>query len=343
MAERMRFGLFGGAQAAGMRPGAPMGQGLHDYVDFAVEADRLGYRSAFVVEHHFSGWTQVSATLELLTWVAARTQRLRVGTAVMVLPWHNPVLLAEQAATLDLLSGGRLDLGIGKGYRHNEFRGFCVPAEEAEARFDEALDVLLRAWMSSEPFSHAGRFYRFEQVQVEPPPAQKPHPPIWMAAGSPGSIRKVASRGFNLLLDQFAPPALLASRIAQYQAEVEARGERFDPMRIAVARDVYVARDAHDKAVALERNARARQRTIDVARSPGQRGGSHVLQYADALDGNEESALYGSVEEIAAKLEALRSAGVRYVLASMGGMSHESLRRFAREIAPSFDSEFVHA
>ena len=343
MGVHMRFGLFGGAQAAGTGPGAPMGQGLHDYVDFAVEADRLGYRSAFVVEHHFSGWTQVSATLELLTWVAARTERLRVGTAVMVLPWHNPVLLAEQAATLDLLSRGRLDLGIGKGYRHNEFRGFCVPPEEADARFDEALDVLLRSWRSTEPFSHAGRFYHFEQVQVEPPPAQKPHPPIWMAAGSAASIRKVASRGFNLLLDQFAPPALLASRIAQYKAEVEARGEPFDPMKVAVARDVYVARDAHEKAAALERNARARRRTIEVARAPGQRGGSHVLQYADALEGNEESALYGSAEEIVAKLQALRAAGVHYVLASMGGMSRESLRRFAREVAPHFDPEFIHA
>jgi alkanesulfonate monooxygenase SsuD/methylene tetrahydromethanopterin reductase-like flavin-dependent oxidoreductase (luciferase family) len=342
MAADMRFGLFGGAQAAGTRPDAPMGQGLHDYVDFAVEADRLGYRSAFVVEHHFSGWTQVSATLELLTWVAARTERLRVGTAVIVLPWHNPVLLAEQAATLDLLCGGRLDLGIGKGYRYNEFRGFCIAQDESEERFDEALEVLLRAWTSSEPFSHDGRFWRFEQVRVEPPPRQLPHPPIWMAAGSDESIAKVAQRGFNLLLDQFAPPELLAGRIAQFKRHVEARGERFDPMRVAVARDVYVARDRADRASALERNARARQRTIEVARTPGRRGGSHVLQYADAPDGNAGSALYGSVEEIAAKLEQLHAAGVRYVLASMGGMSRESLRRFAREIGPHFDATFAH-
>jgi len=343
MAESMRFGLFGGAQAAGTRPGSPMGAGLHDYVEYAVEADALGYRSAFVVEHHFSGWTQVSATLELLTWVAARTRTLRVGTAVLVLPWHNPVLLAEQAATLDLLSGGRLDLGIGKGYRHNEFRGFCVPPEEAEARFDETLEVLLRSWQSEEAFSHAGRFWQFDRIRVEPPPAQRPHPPIWMAAGSTASIRKVAARGFNLLLDQFASPALLGERIALFRREVEARGERFDPMRVAVARDVYVARNASDKAEALERNARARRRTIEVARAPGSSGGSHVLAYADAPDGNEEAALYGSADEIGKRLEALRAVGVRYVLASMGGQSRESLRRFAREIAPQFDPVFQHA
>jgi len=92
----MRFGLFGSAEAGG-----DGGQRFHNYIDYNVEAEALGYRSSFLVEHHFSGWSQVSATLQLLNWVAARTTTLRVGSAVMVLPWHNSVLLAEQAATLD--------------------------------------------------------------------------------------------------------------------------------------------------------------------------------------------------------------------------------------------------
>ncbi len=116
----MQFGIFGGAQAESLRPGAVMGQGFHDFIDFNVEAEALGYHSTFLVEHHFTGWHQVSATLTLLTWLAARTRTLRLGTAVMVLPWHNPVILAEQAATLDLMSDGRLDFGVGKGYRHSE-------------------------------------------------------------------------------------------------------------------------------------------------------------------------------------------------------------------------------
>src|SRR3984893_14710353 len=195
----MRFGIFGGAQAGSPRPGGPMGQGFHDFIDFNVEAEALGYHSTFLVEHHFSGWNQVSATLTLLTWLAARTTTLRLGTAVMVLPWHNPVILAEQAATLDLMSEGRLDFGVGKGYRHSEFKGFAILLEKADARLEEALDVIVKVWTSEKRFSHRGRYWQFDDIIVEPPTRQRPHPSIWMAAGSAPSIRKVAARGFNLM------------------------------------------------------------------------------------------------------------------------------------------------
>ena len=200
----MKFGLFGSAQAKRGGPDLDSGQGFRDYIEYNVEAEALGYDSTFVVEHHFTGFGQVSASLNLLTWVAARTKTLRLGTAVIVLPWHNPVLLAEQAATIDLLSGGRLDFGVGKGYRHNEFASFCIPMEEADERFEEGLALVLKSWTSEERFSHHGKYWHFENIIVEPPTQQKPHPPIWMAAGSPDSIRKVARRGFKLLLDQFA-------------------------------------------------------------------------------------------------------------------------------------------
>ena len=126
----MRFGLFGGA-AAPRHDVASGVRNFHDFVDAQVEAEALGFHSSFVTEHHFTGIGQLSAVVTFLAFVAARTTRLRLGTAVLVLPWHNPVLLAEQVATLDLLSGGRLDLGVGKGYRHNEFAGFAMPPAEA--------------------------------------------------------------------------------------------------------------------------------------------------------------------------------------------------------------------
>ena len=218
----MQFGLFGGAAAPRLPDAAASAAGFFDFIETNVEAEALGYHSSFVTEHHFTKIGQLSAPLTLLTYLAARTTRLRLGTAILVLPWHNPVLLAEQVATLDLLSRGRLDLGIGKGYRHNEFAGFALPPGEAEPRFEEVLDVMVRALAANDPFSHNGRFFRFDGIVVEPPPYQRPHPPLWLAAGSAASITTCARRGFNLLLDQFASPQQIKERIALYRRELEA-------------------------------------------------------------------------------------------------------------------------
>ncbi len=331
----MRFGLFGGAAARRGVAAAESARGYHDFVEYQVEAEALGIHGSFVTEHHFTAIGQVSATLNLLTWVAARTTTLRLGTAVIVLPWHNPVLLAEQAATLDLLSGGRLDFGIGKGYRHNEFFGFAMPPAEAESRFEEGLAVITRAWISDEPFSHAGRYWHFDQIVVEPPPAQRPHPPLWMAASSAESIRGCARRGSNLLLDQFAAPELIGERIALYRSELEAAGHVFDPMRVAVARNFFVAADADETAAALGRQAQANQRLLTLSRGSESRAGSHILGYSDAPGAREANALIGTPDEIAAKLAALRAVGVEYVLLSGAG-SRDNLRRFARDIMPAF-------
>jgi alkanesulfonate monooxygenase SsuD/methylene tetrahydromethanopterin reductase-like flavin-dependent oxidoreductase (luciferase family) len=313
------------------------GQGYKQFVEYNIEAEALGYHSTFLVEHHFTGFGQVSASLALLTWVAAKTKTLRLGTAVLVLPWHNPVLIAEQAATIDLLSGGRLDFGVGKGYRHNEFAGFCVPIEEADARFNESLDVIITSWTSKQRFSHHGKYWNFEDVIVEPPVAQKPHPPMWMGAGSPDSIRQVAARGYNLLLDQFASFETVAERIAIFKAEVEARGRVFDPMDVGVARAYYVAKDAADKEAALERRLEAQHRLAAVSNAPdGTKSKSSIMAFSDTREASEESALYGTPDEIAQKLENLGRLGVGYVLLNGGGPAHDSLRRFAREVMPAF-------
>src|SRR3954469_21990117 len=243
----MRFGLFGGASARRGVPAAESARGYHDFVEYHVEAEALGFHGSFVTEHHFTKIGQISATLNPLTWAAARTTTLRLGTAVIVLPWHNPVLLAEQAATLDLLSGGRLNFGVGKGYRHAEFASFCIPQAEADERFEEGLALIVKSWTSEQRFSHHGKFWHFEDIIVEPPTAQKPHPPIWMGAGSPDSIRKVAQRGCKLLLDQHASMAVTIDRFNIYKTEVEKLGRRFDPMDVGVSRAFFVAKNAEEK------------------------------------------------------------------------------------------------
>jgi alkanesulfonate monooxygenase SsuD/methylene tetrahydromethanopterin reductase-like flavin-dependent oxidoreductase (luciferase family) len=336
----MRFGLFGSATARHGGPDADSGQGYQQFVEYNIEAEALGYRSTFLVEHHFTGFGQVSASLSLLTWLAAKTKTLRLGTAVLVLPWHNPVLLAEQAATLDLLSGGRLDFGVGKGYRHNEFAGFCVPIEEADARFNECLDVIVKSWTSKQRFSHHGRYWNFDNIIVEPPTAQKPHPPMWMGAGSRESIRQVAERGYNLLLDQFASLEAIGERVSWFKAEVEKRGRTFDPLDVGVARAFHVAKDAADKEAALERRMEAQRRFAAASKNAdGSQSKASIVAFSDTREASEEAALYGTPDEIARKLERLRQLGVEHVLLNGGGLSHDNLRRFAREVMPAFAEE----
>jgi alkanesulfonate monooxygenase SsuD/methylene tetrahydromethanopterin reductase-like flavin-dependent oxidoreductase (luciferase family) len=336
----MRFGLFGSATARHEGPDVDSGQGYRQFIEYNIEAEALGYHSTFLVEHHFTGFGQVSASLSLLTWVAAKTSTLRVGTAVLVLPWHNPVLVAEQAATIDLLSGGRLDFGVGKGYRHNEFVGFCVPMEEADARFNESIDVITKAWNQKDRhFSHEGKYWRFENIVVEPPTAQQPHPPIWMGAGSPPSIRNVAQRGFKLLLDQFASFETVAERIALFRSELEKNGRKFDPRDVAVARAFYVAKSEADKEEALERRLAAQRRLTAISQRPDGKNTASIMAFSDTREASEESALYGTPDQIAAKLEKLKALGVEYLLLNGGGPSRDNLRRFAREVMPAFADE----
>jgi alkanesulfonate monooxygenase SsuD/methylene tetrahydromethanopterin reductase-like flavin-dependent oxidoreductase (luciferase family) len=336
----MRFGLFGSAQARRAGPDTDSSQGFREFIDNNVEAEALGYYSTFLVEHHFTGFGQVSASLNLLTWLGARTRHLRLGTAVLVLPWHNPVLLAEQAATLDLLSGGRLDFGIGKGYRWNEFAGFCVPLEEADARFEEVLEVLTKAFVCETPFSHRGRFWQYDDIVVEPPTAQKPHPPFWMGAGSANSVRQVAERGYNMLLGQHSLAEESIEQVTQFKTEVARRGRRFDPMEVAVARAVHFAKDADDKAAAVERRYQGHMRINRLARRPdGETRDRYMLDDEKAArHESAESALFGSPDEIMGKLEKLQKGGVEYVIINFGG-SRDNIRRFAREIMPAFADE----
>jgi alkanesulfonate monooxygenase SsuD/methylene tetrahydromethanopterin reductase-like flavin-dependent oxidoreductase (luciferase family) len=338
----MQFGLFGSAAARRSSPEFDSAEGFRDFIEYSVEAEALGFHSTFVVEHHFAGYGQVSATLNLLTWLGARTRWLRLGTAVIVLPWHDPVLLAEQAATLDLLSGGRLDFGVGKGYRYNEFAGFCVSMEEADARYDEAFHVIIKAWTADHPFSRRGKYWQFDNIVVEPPTAQKPHPPIWMGAGGERSIRRVAEQGYNLLLGQYASPEDVARSIAVFRDAVEASGRRFDPMQIGVTRAFFVTDSEAEKEAALERRLQNRMRQLKLPTRPdGTVHGGPDRATGDPRTVNVNSAMYGTPDEIAHRLKQLHGAGVGYVLINGGGSGggirgRESLRRFAREIMPAF-------
>ena len=322
----MRFGMFGSAQAGRGGPDTDSGAGFREFVERNIEAEALGYHSTFLVEHHFTGFGQVSATLNLLTWIGALTSTLRLGTAVTVLPWHNPVLLAEQIATLDLLSEGRVDAGIGKGYRLKEFEGFAMPVEEADARFEECLEVMLKAWTSDSPWSHRGKYWQYDNVVVEPPSTQKPHPQLWMGAGSPRSVKQVAQLGFNMLLGQYDSFDMIVDEIAMYKSEVESLGRTFDPLSVAVARSVNIVNSNADYEEAMNNRMAARRRTQE-----------HALQssFEDTREATEAGTIYGSLEHVTKEIQTLRDVGIEYVLLNCpAGIS--TLRRFAKDVIPSF-------
>ncbi len=322
----MQFGMFGSAQAKRGGPNDDSGAGFREFVERNVEAESLGYHSTFLVEHHFTGFGQVSATLNLLAWIGARTTSLRLGTAVIVLPWHNPVLLAEQIATLDLLSNGRVDAGIGKGYRMKEFEGFSISMDEADARFEECLEVMLKAWTSDTPWSHQGTYWQYNEVVVEPPSTQKPHPQIWMGAGSPRSVKQVAQLGFNMLLGQFDSFEMIAEEVALFKSEVESLGRVFDPMSVAVARSVNLVDSTAEYDQALESRMAARRRTQNLALRP---------DFQDTRDSAEAGTIYGSPDQVSEKIQALHDIGIEYVLLNApAGIS--TLRRFAEDVMPGF-------
>jgi len=338
----MRFGLFGGPAAG---PEVDERRTYHDFVDYAVLAEELGFVSAFLTEHHFTGLRQASAPLTLLAHLAARTSTLRLGTAVTVLPWYNPVMVAEQAATVDVLSRGRLDFGVGRGFRAAEFDGFAQEIEEASGRYEEALEVIRKAWSSSGRWSHRGRFYAYEGVLVEPAPVQAPHPPIWVGAGSGPSLVAAADRGFRLLLDQVASFEQTGARIATYRNRLAEQGRPHAASHdVAVTRSLHLVDGPRERAAAIADRVEAfaaLAALTNAGRGPQNRMAAEYT--SDIARATEEGAIIGDAAECAERLALLRDQGARYVLLIDHRNSPETLRAFAREVIPRLEAPALNA
>jgi alkanesulfonate monooxygenase SsuD/methylene tetrahydromethanopterin reductase-like flavin-dependent oxidoreductase (luciferase family) len=265
--------------------------------------------------------------MTVLAYLAARTRHIRLGTAVVVMPWHNPVLIAEQVATLDLLSGGRVDFGVGKGYRQAEFDGFCIPIDEATERFDEAMEVIRKGWTSEARFSHHGKRWHYDNIVVEPAPLQRPHPPLWLAAGSPDSIRRAAREGYNLLLDQLAQTDQIVRRIALFKEECEKAGRAYHPGMVATARALQMIHSESERAEAYATRKRVLGVIGDLARD----------KLADRVE-DDTAPLLGTPEEIIARLKELEAGGATNILLVDPNASVRNLQAFAREVMPSFQT-----
>lgn len=330
---QLKFGLFGGAHAkSGVADGYV--EGYRDYIDGVIEAEALGLHGNFLVEHHFSGLGQVSASLNLLSHIAAMTSTIRLGTAVIVMPWHNPVLICEQAATTDLLSGGRLDFGVGKGYRYIEFEGFCISMDEATERFEETMQVIRKAWTTEGRFSHQSKRWKFDNIIIEPDPVQKPHPPLWHAAGRPESLEYTAREGYNLFLDQFATFDVIGERLAIYKAALKKYGRTYDPMGVGVARALMIVDNEEQREAAIEGRARTLATLNAFGTSADGKHKSSMVSDPDLRLATERGALIGNPDEIIGQLYDLQANGIEYVLLSM--TTRDGVRRFARDVMPEF-------
>ena len=224
-ASGARFGLAVSAQQAEgyLEPAA-----LRALV---TRAETLGFDSLWVTDH-ISFRNPVLEAVVALTAVAAWTERVALGTGVMLLPLRHPSLVAKQIASLDALSGGRVILGVGIGGEgEKDFEAVGVPREARGRRSDEALDVLRRLWRER-PASHHGRFFSFSEVTIEPPPHQPGGPPIWIGGRSPAALRRVAQRGDGWLA-YFASPRRFATDWAEVKRLSEAAGR--DPAELTPA------------------------------------------------------------------------------------------------------------
>jgi alkanesulfonate monooxygenase SsuD/methylene tetrahydromethanopterin reductase-like flavin-dependent oxidoreductase (luciferase family) len=211
----MRFGFFDQLPCA---DGFSEQQRYRDIIAQIELGDELGFDTAWLGELHFSrGFSILANPLMVLAAAAQRTSQIRLGTAVTLLPLHNPVKIAEDAATADLLSGGRLEFGVGRGTAPLHYAGYAIPQGESRERFDEALDFIVAAW-SSESFSFDGKYFHARELSVVPRPLQSPHPPVRIAANSPDTFPFAARRRFPIFATPLInPPDKLKEGLGVYR------------------------------------------------------------------------------------------------------------------------------
>ena len=189
----MKFGIFLLCHSPEMEPSEEV---YGRAIEQAEVADELGFDSVWLAEHHFSSYGYDPNPLMMAVKLADQTKRVRIGVAVMVVPLHHPLRLAEEIAMADVLTGGRLDVGVGRGYQPFEFSRLGVPIEENRERFDEYMDIITRCF-TEDGLSYNGKHFQFPETRIFPKPVQHPHPPLWHAGNSSHSVRLAAERGYH--------------------------------------------------------------------------------------------------------------------------------------------------
>ena len=317
-----------------------------------VEADRLGYDTAWIAEHHFSNqYGVLPDPFVYLAYLVPKTERIGLGTAVMTLPLHNPVRIVENAAFVDVLSGGRLALGLGSGYRPYEYEGLGIPFDARHDIQEEAIPLILDAFHQRR-VSHEGTHFqsRIEgDYEIFPVSLQQPHPPFYMAAGTDRSIGIAARHGFGLMLSTLPSFETLAGQIALYREQMAQAPAPWNANpafgSVNIARWVYVAESdeaaRQESAPGIVRHLEAflGKKTAGYLGHVSEKEGARAFDY-DAL--LETTLVHGSPETVIARIRALRAAtGLDSLLLHYPPYYGEanllkSLRLFAEEVIPAF-------
>jgi len=306
--------------------------------------DRTGYDAVWLAEHHFSSWSVCPSIHMMGTHVAARTRNLRIGTGVSLAPFYHPLRLAEEVALLDVLSGGRVNWGVGRGFQKREFEAFGVKVEESYAIFREHLEVVLQAW-TQDRVDFRGEHVHFEGVEVLPKPVQKPHPPVWLAASSAEAVTWAGEQGHSILMDPHSTHTQIANKHQLYREVLEKHGHSIEGRALPMARLLAVAETQREAEEIARQGARwtvgsyvkpsvfaadgsqlnRERKDLFIAGASG----DPVERYMDGV------ILYGTPEALIDQIEQLREEMyLDYLLCAP--LSHASFMLFTEKVLPRF-------
>lgn len=326
-------------------PGSSPKKILDDAIALAKLAEELGYESYWMAEHHFSDYGIMGSPLLMAAVIAQHTTRIKIGVAVLVLPFYDPVRLAEEIAIVDWLSDGRLQIGVGRGYQPAEFRGFRVDQTKSRAIADEMLEVMKLAW-TQDNFTFDGEFYKIDGLTVLPRPMQQPHPPVYHAAVSMDSFRIAGEAGKPILTSpNFTPISTVRKQMDIYTSSLSEAG--YDPASFnkPLMQKVYIGvdeRDAYDtpKEAAMSYHRQLAKLVVEPGKAPpkGYEKWTKISENMEALTYDqvfEQGSIFATADVAVEKLKELKDAGVDKFLAwpRFGGMDHESAMRTTRLLA----------
>ncbi len=321
----------------------------------ALLADKLGYHSCWIGEHHFDSLGVNSRPDLVLASIAPLTKHVRLAPAVSVLPLHNPVHVAETWATLDLLSGGRVDFACGRGYDRREYAPFGADFMKSAEIFEDAIDVILKAWNSPGPWSHKSQFYDIPEMEITPKPVQKPIP-FYVASFSKTSIAIAAKRGLNIIYAPFAAGMVfggLDKAVQAYRDSCVAEGNK--PGRAMCSYFIYIADNPKEEDYGREAQLRYFKEcalpafNFKAGEAPPTMQYflkiSSILENMKKEDLSDKSILLGSPQQIVDTLKRVEAAGVEEVILyfNVGCKPHnlvkEQMHRFMEQVAPHFQGK----